>query len=238
MTIVQCIHDITTTYGLILSLFLAGLVGGFTHCTGMCGPLVLAQTKVAGTSQKTSFLLLPYHLGRMTTYVALAVLVSGFINLAFVFSDLKILISAPLLMLAGVVFLVSAFPALRALFPWAAHLRIGLPVRWIQRLQNVLPYKNERPNPLKRYMLGILLGFMPCGLVVSALLASASATSTIQAAAAMIAFAAGTMPALILTALGGQALQSRYPGAATRLSQGAMLVSGLWLFALAGSMFL
>ncbi|MEZ5919059.1 MAG: hypothetical protein R3D66_03830 [Alphaproteobacteria bacterium] len=29
MTIAQCIHDITTTYGLVLSLFLAGLVGGF-----------------------------------------------------------------------------------------------------------------------------------------------------------------------------------------------------------------
>ncbi|MEZ5919058.1 MAG: sulfite exporter TauE/SafE family protein [Alphaproteobacteria bacterium] len=185
-----------------------------------------------------SFLLLPYHLGRMTTYVTLAVLVSGFINLAFIFSDLKILISAPLLMFAGIIFLVSAFPALRTLFPWAVHLRIGLPARWVQRLQKALPYKSDRPTLLKRYMLGVLLGFMPCGLVISALLASASAADTIQAAAAMAAFAAGTMPALILTALGGQALQGRYPAAAARLSQGAMLVSGLWLFALAGSMLL
>jgi hypothetical protein len=87
-------------------------------------------------------------------------------------------------------------------------------------------------------MLGVLLGFMPCGLVISALLASASAINTLQAAVAMAAFAAGTMPALMLTALGGQALQGRYPGAAARLSQGAMFISGLWLFTLAGLMFL
>ena len=56
---------------LVLALFMAGLVGSAGHCAGMCGPFVLAQVgartqlnRLAGSA------LLPYHLGRGTTYIA------------------------------------------------------------------------------------------------------------------------------------------------------------------------
>ena len=67
--------------GLPVSLFLAGLAGSLVHCAGMCGPFVLGQVmadaergiaggygewrRLAGAS------LVPYHLGRLTTYTAL-----------------------------------------------------------------------------------------------------------------------------------------------------------------------
>ncbi|MCA9735916.1 sulfite exporter TauE/SafE family protein, partial [candidate division KSB1 bacterium] len=124
--IVQCVQDFSTAYGLPVSLFLAGLVGGFTHCAGMCSPFVLAQTAQGETFQRlSSKLLLPYHLGRMTTYVTLAVIVNAVVNMAFLFSDLKILLTAPLLMLAGTVFLITAFPNVANLFPWAARLQFA-----------------------------------------------------------------------------------------------------------------
>lgn len=81
-----------------------------------------------------------------------------------------------------------------------------------------------------------MLGFIPCGLVVSAVLAASAAPSLPHTVLAMAAFALGTMPSLMLLAFGGQALRIRYPLAAKRLSQVAMSVSGLWLFALAGQM--
>src|SRR5262245_38327356 len=67
-------------FGLPLALFLAGLVGSLTHCTLMCGPFVLAQ--VAGRLEAgaaaggelvrlAGAALVPYHLGRMTTYSVL-----------------------------------------------------------------------------------------------------------------------------------------------------------------------
>lgn len=232
MTVLQCIHDITTSYGLIFSLFLGGLVGGFTHCTVMCSPFVLAQTgNTLSFKRPGSFLLLPYHLGRMTTYVTLAVIVNSLINFAFIFSDLKVLISVPFLILAGTLFFVSAFPRLLILFPWASHIRVGLPYRFITRFSSSLV---KNPSIPKRYALGVLLGFMPCGLVVSALFASITAPNTLQAALAMSAFTIGTMPALILVAFGGQALKHKYPQASVHLSQGALVISGLWLFVLAG----
>lgn len=236
MFVGQCIHDMAVSHGLVISLFLAGLVGGFTHCAGMCSPFVLAQVDNVNSARLrriSGLALLPYHFGRMTTYVALAVLVSSVINLAFVFSDLKALIAAPMLVLAGVIFLVSAFPQLSSLFPWVANIQVAAPYKLISSFSSKL-LKNQ--NILGRYGLGILLGFMPCGLVVSALLASATAPNILQTALAMAAFTVGTMPALILVALGGQTLKRKYPKASLRVSQGAMVISSLWLFALAGSM--
>lgn len=217
-------------------MFLAGLVGGATHCVGMCSPFVLAQVGSEAKLQKlSSFLLLPYHFGRMTTYVILAVLVNSIINLAFIFSDAKMFIAAPMLVFAGILFLVSAFPRLTVLFPWANNIRVSIPYKMMSRISSRL-MKNS--NAFGRYGLGMLLGFMPCGLVLSALMASATANDVWQAGLAMAAFTVGTMPALVIVALGGHTLKFKYPNAAKRVSQGAMVVSGMWLFALAGTMVL
>jgi len=239
MFIAQCISDFSVSYGLPFSLLLAGLVGGFTHCVGMCTPFVLAQAK--GDSSQTHFgmkrlassLLLPYHLGRLTTYVLLAVLLSSFINIAFLYSETRIILTVPLLMLAAVLFLVTAFPSLGKLFPWAIKLQVAQPLSFITSLTAKLI---NNPNVLQRYTLGVLLGFMPCGMVVAALLAASTAPTSLQAGFAMATFAVGTMPALMLVGLGGNVFQRAYPKFSARLSQGAMVISSLWLFALAGIM--
>ncbi len=236
MIIVQCVHDIAVSHGLFISLFLAGLVGGFTHCAGMCSPFVLAQVrnvKEVELRRVPGLALLPYHLGRMTTYVLLGVLMNSVVNMAFIFSDLKALIAAPMLVLAGVIFLVSAFPRLSMLFPWAVNIQVSAPYKIISGFSSKLI---NNSGVLSRYGLGVLLGFMPCGLVVSALLASATAPSALHAAVGMAAFTVGTVPALMLVAFGGYALKQKYPKVSTRATQGAMVISSLWLFALAGVM--
>lgn len=238
MNFAQCIHEFSMQNGLVISLFLGGLAGGFTHCTAMCGPFVLAQTggnasstgKIARLSHAA---LLPYHLGRMTTYIFMAIIFHSVLNLALLFSDHKAVLTAPILMLAGVLFLVSVFPALNKMFPWVGNIRLGLPFGVIGKFSAAFLYN---PGFFKRYGLGLMLGFMPCGLVVAALMAASTAPNTLQAALAMGAFALGTVPALILMALGGRTLQSRFPKAANVIKQGAMACSALWLFVLAGWM--
>lgn len=242
MFIGQCIHDLALSHGLYISLFLAGIVGGFTHCSAMCTPFVLAQCDHM-TQQNTharpllrrlkSSLLLPYHAGRITTYTAIAVIMAGLVNMVFLFSNLKSLIAAPLLLLAATFFLVSAFPRLGALFPWNGGFKLALPHRFVSR---ALSATGNKTGIVKSYLLGLLLGFMPCGLVISAVLAAVSTPNIIQTAAAMMAFGAGTIPALILIAFGGQSLKHKYPKFSGHFSRGAMAVSALWLFALAGTM--
>ena len=86
----QCGVDFGRDGGLFASLFMAGLVGGWSHCAGMCGPFVLAQvaTRLEGVpaSRMTEFhrltgaAVLPYHFGRATTYAgigAAAALLAG-----------------------------------------------------------------------------------------------------------------------------------------------------------------
>lgn len=224
-----CSPFLTTAGGLTGSLFLAGLAGGITHCAGMCGPFVLAQT--GSVSKLSSAMLLPYHAGRMTTYVALAVLTNTVLNLAFAASPLKAVIAAPMLMLAGVTFLVSAFPKLTAIFPWAGNLGIRLPSDWISRGSKSLLIN---PGALKRYTLGVLLGFMPCGLVLSALLAAATADHAWQAGLAMAAFALGTVPALVIVATGGNALKTFFPRTSSYVFRGVMAFNGIGLMIMAG----
>lgn len=230
----ECVHSLTAQYGLIASLFLGGLVGSLTHCSMMCSPFVIAQTEAGPVLERPSrSLLLPYHLGRMTTYVGLGVLFHSIINLAYLFSGARVLISAPLLMLAGVLFLINVFPSLTSIFPWARQvslpsgfLAIGGKASGLMRSTSALP----------RYVLGVLLGFMPCGLVVAALMAAATAPTIPQAAIAMAAFSIGTMPALMTIGVCGKGLKQKFPKQFRQVSQAAMVISSLWLFALAGSL--
>lgn len=237
----QCAHDISLANGLALSLFLAGLFGGVTHCAGMCGPFVLAQVRsVEDRSGAAGFgvlrrlagtALIPYHLGRITTYTAMAVLLNTVVNLAFLYSSARTLVVAPMLMTAGVIFLVSAFPKASSLFPWVRYIHAGVPGRLFSRIAGML---SNDPGMVKRFFLGLLLGFMPCGLVVSALMAAATADLAIQAAFAMAAFGAGTAVSLVPVGWGGGALMRAYPAAGARVRQGAMALSAVWLFFLAG----
>lgn len=227
----ECVHNLTTSHGLTISLFLGGLVGSFTHCAGMCAPFVLAQTGNGPALERpVASLLLPYHLGRMTTYVSLGVVMHSAVNLAYLFSGTRALITAPLLMLAGTLFLVSAFPSWSAVFPWAG--KFSLPVDFGQMGSKLGLF--EKTGAGSRYLLGVLLGFMPCGLVVAALMGAATAQTSLQAAGAMAAFSVGTMPALMMIGFFGKSLKHRFPHLFQRFSQTAMVISSLWLFALAG----
>ncbi|MEC8664714.1 MAG: sulfite exporter TauE/SafE family protein [Pseudomonadota bacterium] len=214
-----------------MSLLIAGLVGGTTHCAGMCAPFVLAQNgQVERLSQA---LLLPYHFGRMTTYVFMGVLVNAVIGIAFVNSDLKILITVPLLLTAAIMFIVTAFPVVSKLFPWVSSMRMPLPWGFISKINK---FSGKNLSFAKRYVLGVMLGFMPCGLVVAALMAASTASSPLYAGFAMAAFTIGTMPALIAVAMGGKVLGRKFPTIEMKIKRFAMAASAVWLCFIAANM--
>lgn len=224
-----CLQLMASGQALPLTLFLAGLVGGATHCVAMCGPFVISQ---AGQVEKLrQAALLPYHLGRITTYVAMAMLLSSVLNLAFLFLPVRSLIIAPVLMLAGLIFIVNAFPSLTAAFPWINKIAFSVPYQWLHKGFQKL---SVNAGSMKRYAMGMLLGFMPCGLIVSALMAASTAPGAWQAGLAMAAFGAGTMIPLMAVAFGGVGFQKKFPRAMRRATQILMVWSGLWLFIMAG----
>jgi sulfite exporter TauE/SafE len=218
------------------TLFMAGVLGSATHCTGMCGPFVLSQTTVRLKSvsicdssiwkRMQGAALLPYHLGRMTTYTLLGVIAAALampFRAEAWFHD----ISAVMLFLAAFIFLASALKSLSVRLPLPSW-----PDIFLHRMGDLF----ENPEGTKGYALGVVLGLLPCGLVYAAMMAAAAQGNVPKAALGMVAFAFGTMPALMALALGGRFMFQRFQQALRFAVPVLMIFSSLTLFFMAGDM--
>src|SRR5918995_5058157 len=204
--IALCRTEALGSVGVPSSLLLAGLAGSVVHCIGMCGPFVLGQVMAALDRGPTAYgewrrlsgaALLPYHLGRLTTYAGLGAL-AGAATALFASTSVFGWLSGGLLVVAAWLMIVQA---------------LGLAFRRNSPLAGVLtrlaaPLSMARGNAA-RYGLGVVLGFLPCGLLYGALAAAGGTGAAVDGALAMAAFAAGTMPALVATAWGGLLVRRR-----------------------------
>lgn len=223
---------------LAATLFLGALVGSFSHCAGMCGPFVLAQASQFeipeghGTGWYRR-LLLPYHLGRLTTYTLLGI-VATFISANIVHIDAFRIASSLLLVVAGALFLAAAFSqAFPTKFLNLNFNLCGTPSWIMERIVPLLP----SGSLLSGYVLGILLGFLPCGLVYAAIIAVAATGDIAQAAIGMTAFAAGTMPLLMVMGTGATLLLNRCQAWLKPAAAVLMAFNSIVLFAMAGKGF-
>ena len=153
-------------------------------------------------------MLLPYHLGRLTTYAMLGAVTAGS---AAVLGRLVWFgpLSAGLLVLAAVLFLTHA---LRRIAPSGARIMAWLdrgPRRWGQLLAR-LTRRIPRGSGPGEFLLGVTLGFLPCGFLYAALAAAAASARPAVGAAAMLAFGLGTAPALMLVGIAGHAAGRRW----------------------------
>ena len=212
-------------YSLPVGLFLGALAGSITHCIGMCGPFVLAQSSALPPSASHAWLralLIPYHLGRLTTYTLLGVLAAMLIGYLPNYPSLH-LIPPFLLMLASMMFLASAFA------DWQLPFGLCKAPQGLLRHVNALIPSHTIAG---RYVLGVLLGFLPCGLVYAGIMAASATGNALDAALAMIGFALGTMPALMAMSLGSKFFL-RYTRFTKPIARFLMLASSFWLFVLA-----
>lgn len=229
---------VATEGSLYLNLLFAGLAGGMTHCAGMCGPFVIAQTAAKLDSQpldKTGeltrlrgALLLPYHAGRITVYAFLGFMMALF---AAPFRGLPWFnyISAGLLILAGIMFLMGVFPlAMPRLFALPAVLPAGV----ANRMRGLF----ARPTGVRGYALGVALGFLPCGFLYASLMAAAAQGQPLTAAIGMVIFGLGTVPALFITAAGACFAAARLKVWVRYLFLTLMIFNSLALFLKAGAL--
>ena len=231
---------IATAHSLYIALFMAALLGSVSHCIGMCGPFVMAQATgfavPEGKNPATWYraLLLPYHLGRLTTYTLLGMLATMLATPLLENPHFKIIPSL-MLVIAAVIFLISAFSRLFPTRLSAFNLSFcGMP-SWIsEKIARLLPENSL----FSGYLLGIILGFLPCGLVYAAIIAVAATGNIWQAMGAMMLFALGTMPALMLIGVSGKWLHYRINSWIKPLSAILMILNSTMLFIMAGKGFL
>lgn len=215
---------------LLLALFLGGLVGSMTHCIGMCGPLVAAQAacrsaqcgKLSEWSRVQSAGLLSYHAGRITTYAALGAVSAWMMHHVMVLAEWKALASI-MLLVAGIAFLMSAL----------AGTGVSLPV--LTKWQPFVSKRARKVDGLRGYALGVLLGFMPCGLLFAALMAASASGSAPVGAVGMMLFGLGTVPALFVAGWGAGLLARRFKREMVNVGRLAMAANGVLLCVMAGN---
>ena len=181
----------------------------------MCGPFVITQVsnrlakipseKFSHFEKLKNLALLPYHLGRITTYAIIGGFCSLFRQTIEEFTNFRIL-SISFLLIASLMFLNLFFEQKLLKFikklPFKSR---TLKIYSLFKVFSKLPLNNlfQNPQGFRGYVLGIFLGFIPCGLLYAAFLLSASITKPLLAMVAMVLFGISTFPSLFLTASGG-----------------------------------
>ncbi len=203
--------------------FAAGLAGGAGHCVAMCGPIVGALGLAAPPGQGTlvaAARTLPYHLGRVTTYALLGAvmgLTGSFVNVAgrlAGFSDAVAVAAGALMILFGL----GATGVAGALERFTSHAS----TRLTTLARSLLAGGTGGLLPL-----GLVLGFLPCGLSWTAFLGAAATGGPVPGFLAALSFGLGTVPGLLAAGLLAAAFGQRARGILRRL--GGLLVALLGL---------
>jgi sulfite exporter TauE/SafE len=177
-----------------LLMFLMGLLGG-VHCVGMCGG-VLGALSMGGAPRFR--LHLAYNSGRILSYTLAGGIVgalgAGSVALAGQWPlRLVLLVFANLMLVALGFYLLGATRVL------------VLTERGGQRLWRRLQPLGKRFLPVRRvreaFPLGMIWGWLPCGLTYSVLATALGTGSAIEGGLLMLAFGLGTLPHLLLAGL-------------------------------------
>ncbi len=168
----------------VTMVFLMGFTGSL-HCAGMCGPIVWIMPFSVFKGIKKFAAILLYHIGRITIYALLAILLHSFRSLfePKIQQYISIILGCSLLVLSILSFLPNS--KFKVKLPWAGFVQ--------EQLGNVI----GKPNLPAITFAGMLNGLLPCGLVYMALSTTVTTTTALNAALFMYVFGLGTMPMLI-----------------------------------------
>jgi sulfite exporter TauE/SafE len=219
----------------LLPVFVVGLAGS-VHCVGMCGGIVGALTASAAPARRVVAIVpvadsalprvLAYNAGRIASYMTAGALAGGLAGgaqdmLALAGVQQAFYWLANLMLVALGLYLMDAWRGL-------AVLEQGGRVLW-RRAQPVLAPTMKALMPARRprqaFVLGLLWGWLPCGMVYSVLLTAMLSGSAGNGAAVMLAFGLGTLPMLTGLGLLGAHLQSALQKKPVRVACGLLVLA-------------
>jgi len=199
----------------MITALVLGLAGSM-HCLGMCGPIVLALPDKKD-SIKISFFSgrLFYNLGRVLTYVIMG----------FIFGALGQVISlagfqSALSIVLGILIITSLFLPLSKTMTFFTNNSL-----WKKTLGNL--FKKKSYSALAG--IGVLNGFLPCGLVYTALAGASASGDILFGGAFMLMFGLGTIPAMIILSFVGKQTKINWQGLIRRALPAMALILGCLL---------
>jgi sulfite exporter TauE/SafE len=177
----------------LIIILTTAFLGSMGHCIGMCGGIVVAYTsskidlKSNYIQQTTSHL--SYNFGRITTYVILGALF-GFLGQVVAFTPTT----------KGILFLATGLLMILAGLSLMGTIKFLNSIQW--SISKYPWYQNSFKKLIANksyssfFLLGILNGIIPCGLVYSFAIFAASTASVLGGALVMATFGLATIPAL------------------------------------------
>lgn len=208
----------------IISAIALGLAGSF-HCIGMCGPIALALPLNNANWFTRIFGSLLYNVGRAITY-ALMGAVFGILGEGLQLGGFQSWIS---IIMGSVMVLAVVFPALfrgsgkldRYLYGYNVRLKKRFGILFNQRSFSSL------------FVIGLLNGLLPCGLVYMALAGAIATGGVTSGALFMFIFGLGTLPMLLLLSLAGNVVTGSFKSKINKVIPYVIFVIGV-LFILRG----
>lgn len=208
-----------------IAVFLVGLLGG-THCMAMCGGIVGALTLGTPAGRRHWPLHLAYNLGRISSY-ALAGAALGAIGSAGLLLNDALPVQMTLYVLANLM-LVALGLYLSGVPQGLTFLERGGQKVWA-RIQPLTRRFLPASSVSRALPLGMLWGFLPCGMVYSVLTTALLTGSALRGAGLMLAFGLGTLPNLLLAGFLLRRFRDIVQGRAVRLVSGLLVLGfGLW----------
>jgi len=210
-----------------VALFLVGLLGG-GHCVGMCGGIVGALAMQGGGRGAWS-LHLAYNAGRILSY-AVAGGIAGAVGSISLLAGPALPLRQGLYLLASLMLVAMGLylTGVTATLSWLERAGQGIWRRVQPLTSRFLPVRGVA----QALPLGLLWGWLPCGLVYSALVSALATGSAARGAAAMLAFGLGTLPNLLLAGYVFARFRSFAQARAVRLVSGLLVLAfgllGLW----------
>jgi sulfite exporter TauE/SafE len=188
------------------ALLTAALVTGFlgsAHCFGMCGGIsgLFAVNANVQSLRHQVPKAIAYNVGRVLTYAILGAVVA-LLGKGAVGSIPQL--AAPVRLASGILIILIG---LQLAFNWRilAPLETAGAKIW-QRIAPAAKGLVPVQSSLQALGLGVIWGWLPCGLVYSVLLLAATTAEPANGGLVMIAFGLGTMPAMIATGLSASKL--------------------------------
>ena len=219
----------------LLTALSIGLLGS-VHCVGMCGGIVgaltLSTVQQPGQSNRLLLFLFAYNAGRITSYTV-AGFIAGVVGSTLIDAVDKQTAFLVTRIVTGVFLLALGL----FLAGWTQFLlpleSIGLRLwKYIQPLGKKFIPITSLPHA---YYAGLVWGWLPCGLVYSALIWALASGNGVTGAATMFTFGLATLPALFLSGLSAVKFSKLTKSVLIRRLVGALLVglgivqlSGIW----------
>jgi len=174
---------------MLYTAFLFGLISSF-HCIGMCGPIAMMLPVERNNPAKKAIQIITYHLGRLTAYGSIGLLfglLGKGLFLAGIQQQLSIFIGVAMIL----VILIPEKVFTKYNFSKPVYV-------WISKIKQNLGshFKNKSFKSL--FIIGLLNGFLPCGMVYVALFGAIAMQSAGFGVLYMLLFGLGTVPLMSL----------------------------------------